>query len=43
MRMKKAKALNASEKKMLDDAHEFLLSELEVIEGITEKQIKSFC
>ncbi|MBL4987359.1 MULTISPECIES: CarD family transcriptional regulator [Bacillus] len=43
MRMKKEKALNASEKKMLDDAHEFLLSELEVIKGITEKQIKSFC
>lgn len=43
MRMKKEKALNASEKKMLDEAHEFLLSELEVIEGITEKQIKSFC
>ena len=40
MRMKKEKALNASEKKMLDDAHEFLLSELEVIKGITEKQIK---
>ncbi|MBD3859897.1 transcription factor YdeB [Bacillus sp. 28A-2] len=43
MRMKKEKALNASEKKMLDHAYEFLLSELEVIKGITEKQIKSFC
>ncbi|MGJ5836929.1 CarD family transcriptional regulator [Bacillus sp. G402] len=43
MRMKKEKKLNASEKKMLDDAHGYLLSELEVIKGITEKQIKSFC
>ncbi|WP_146876889.1 CarD family transcriptional regulator [Bacillus subtilis] len=42
MRMKKEKALNASEKKMLDNAYEFLISELEVIKGITEKQIKSF-
>lgn len=43
MRMKKEKALNASEKKMLDNAYEFLISELEVIKGITENQIKSFC
>ena len=43
MRMKKEKKLNASEKKMLDDAHGYLLSELEVIKGITEKQINSFC
>ncbi|MDM5297021.1 CarD family transcriptional regulator [Bacillus pumilus] len=43
MRMKKEKALNASEKKMLEHAHEYLLSELEVIEGITDKQIQSFC
>ncbi|MCC9089852.1 MULTISPECIES: CarD family transcriptional regulator [Bacillus] len=43
MRMKKEKALNASEKKMLDNAYEYLLSELEVIKGITEKQINSFC
>ncbi|MGE6632125.1 CarD family transcriptional regulator [Bacillus sp. NPDC077027] len=42
MRMKKEKALNASEKKMLDNAYEFLISELEVIEGITENHIKSF-
>ena len=42
MRMKKEKALNASEKKMLDNAYEFLISELEVIKGITENQIKSF-
>lgn len=43
MRMKKEKALNASEKKMLDNAHEFLISELGLIKGITENQIKSFC
>ncbi|NEU31718.1 transcription factor YdeB [bacterium LRH843] len=43
MRMKKEKALNTSEKKMLDDAHEFLISELRLIKGITENQIKSFC
>ncbi len=43
MRMKKEKALNTSEKKMLDNAHEFLISELGSIKGITENQIKSFC
>ena len=43
MRMKKEKALNTSEKKMLDNAHEFLISELVLIKGITENQIKSFC
>jgi CarD family transcriptional regulator len=43
MRMQKEKALNGSEKKMLVDAHDFLISELELIEGITENQIKSFC
>jgi CarD family transcriptional regulator len=43
MRMKKEKALNSSEKKMLDNAHEFLISELGLIKGITENQIKSFC
>ncbi|HDX9609891.1 transcription factor YdeB [Bacillus toyonensis] len=43
MRIQKEKALNASEKKMLDNAHEFLVSELGLIEGITENQIKSFC
>ena len=43
MRIQKEKALNASEKKMLDNAHEFLISELGLIEGITESQIKSFC
>ncbi|MGR5969646.1 CarD family transcriptional regulator [Bacillus paranthracis] len=40
MRIQKEKALNASEKKMLDNAHEFLISELGLIEGITENQIK---
>jgi CarD family transcriptional regulator len=43
MRMKKEKALNTSEKKMLDNAYEFLISELRLIKGITENQIKSFC
>lgn len=43
MRIQKEKALNASEKKMLDNAHEFLISEQGLIEGITENQIKSFC
>ncbi len=42
MRMKEEKALNTSEKKMLDNAHEFLISELRLIKGITENQIKSF-
>lgn len=42
MRMKKEKALNTSEKKMLDNAHEFLISELGLIKGITENQIKIF-
>ncbi len=27
---------------MLDNAHEFLISELGLIEGITENQIKAF-
>jgi CarD family transcriptional regulator len=43
MRMKKEKALNSSEKIMLDNAHGFLMSELGLIKGITENQIKSFC
>lgn len=43
MRMKREKALNTSEKKMLDNAHEFLISELGLIKGITENQMKSFC
>lgn len=43
LRMKKEKALNTSEKKMLNNANEFLISELKLIKGITENQIKSFC
>jgi CarD family transcriptional regulator len=43
MRMQKEKVLNSSEKKMLDSAHEFLISELGLIKGITENQINSFC
>lgn len=42
LRMEKEKALNGSEKKMLSKAHEFLISELELVEGITENQINSF-
>ncbi|WP_176483772.1 MULTISPECIES: CarD family transcriptional regulator [Bacillus] len=43
MRMKNENALNSSEKKMLKNANEFLISELRLIKGITENQIKSFC
>jgi CarD family transcriptional regulator len=43
MRMKKEKALNTSEKQMLNHAHEYLMSELRLIEGITDNQIESFC
>lgn len=43
MRMKEEKALNTSEKEMLSSAHQFLISELGLIKGITEHQIKSFC
>jgi CarD family transcriptional regulator len=43
MRMKKEKALNSSEKKMLDNTHEFLISELRLMKGITENQINGFC
>lgn len=42
MRMKKDKALNMSEKTMLNNAHEFLMSELKLIKGITEHQIQCF-
>lgn len=42
MRIKEEKALNESEKKMLVDAQRFLFSELELINGITENQIKCF-
>ena len=43
LRIKQEKALNESEKKMLDQAQGFLISELELIEGITEKQMAIFC
>lgn len=43
IRTKKEKALNTSEKEMLAHAHGFLISELGLIKGITENQIKSFC
>lgn len=43
MRMKKEKALNTSERQMLNNAHETLISELGLMKGITETQIKSFC
>ncbi len=43
IRLKKEKALNPSEKKMLENTHEFLISELGLINGITENQIKIFC
>jgi len=43
MRLRKEKALNESEKKMLSQAQGFLLSELELIEGITDKQMAIFC
>ncbi|WP_082235903.1 CarD family transcriptional regulator [Halobacillus massiliensis] len=41
-RMRKDKALNTSEKRMFDSAHEILISELKLIKGITEQQIKIF-
>ncbi|MCM3620370.1 transcription factor YdeB [Sutcliffiella horikoshii] len=42
LRIKKEKALNSSEKRMLINAKEFLISELRLIKGITENQINSF-
>lgn len=42
MRIKKEKALNTSEKEMLAHAHKFLISELGLIEGITENQRNVF-
>lgn len=42
MRMNKDKALNSSEKKVLNKAKELLLSELVLINGITDSEIKSF-
>ena len=42
IRMKKEKKLNSSEKRMLDKAHEFLISELKLVEGMNENQIERF-
>lgn len=42
IRMKKEKKLNSSEKRMLNKAHEFLISELKLVEGINENQIERF-
>lgn len=42
LRMKEENALNTSEKEMLNNTHQFLMSELGLIKGITENQIKSF-
>lgn len=41
-RINKEKALNPSEKKMLIEAHKFLMSELELVSGITEDQMNYF-
>lgn len=42
-RMNREKALNSSEKKLFDKAHDFLISELRLIKGVTENQINIFC
>lgn len=42
MQIKEEKALNTSEKAMLAHAHKFLISELGLIEGITENQRNVF-
>ncbi|QHE51692.1 CarD family transcriptional regulator [Pontibacillus sp. HMF3514] len=42
MRIKKETSLNTSEKQLFDNAHKFLISELKLIKGITENQIKVF-
>ena len=43
LRLKQEKALNESERKMLGQAQGFLLSELALVEGITEQQMAIFC
>ncbi len=43
LRIKQEKQLNESESKMLNHAQKFLLSELTLVEGITEKQMAVFC
>ena len=42
LRLKQEKALNESERKMLGQAQGFLLSELALVEGITEQQMAIF-
>lgn len=42
IRMKKEKKLNSSEKRMLNKVHDFLISELNLVEGIKENQIERF-
>ena len=43
LRLREEKALNESERKMLGQAQGFLLSELALVEGITEQQMAIFC
>ncbi|MGM9926606.1 MAG: CarD family transcriptional regulator [Bacillus sp. (in: firmicutes)] len=43
LRLRQKQALNESERKMLGQAQGFLLSELALIEGITEEQMAIFC
>ena len=40
--LKREDKLNSSEKRMLNKAREFLVSELKLVEGITESQMKRF-
>lgn len=42
LRLNEEKALNSSEKNMLNKAKEILFSELELVKGITESEIQSF-
>jgi len=42
LRMNEEKALNVNEKKMFDNAQKFLISELDLVDGITETQLKVF-
>mgnify|MGYP005609564103 FL=1 len=42
LRLNEEKALNSSEKNMLNKAKEILFSELELVNGITENEIQSF-
>lgn len=42
IRVKREDKLNSSEKRMLDSAREFLISELKLVEGINENQMNRF-